>query len=667
LSISGIAVLLLAYRFGQEDRGESRDETVDAKSGRAGAVSASEGFDYTLWSDRRRIFRLRADYSQQERDNTASMEEVVLDVYRQAEDGAPQGGNATEDNYTVTSRRARVNQDTWAARLEGDVVVTGWENVELEARVLELRDGGQVLESVGAVAFRYPPNLVGRATKMRLDRRTGTIHLEGGVHVKSVEGAEVPLRLDCQRLTYRSSEGLLRALDDVSFRFGNRHLKTRSLTVFLDEDRRSLKHLVARWDVEASLQPEDPIGGGSRLELWGEHLELVPDEERPEARRIQLRGGDQRAVLKTVESDGLARRISGQVLEGLVLDGVLQLVEGYGEPLILSEFLDTPDPFRLRQACARSLVARFLPDGELAQIQLEQEVELSDQDTYLSGGRRAHLDLASGKLDIEGPAVELLSDRGDLTAPRFDYRRETGFIRATGGVRGTLSTGSTASLAAAPLSGGEGPLRVEADEAFFTGEPRTFSFRGQVRAWRADNLLLAEQLRGDEESEQLAASGEVKTVWKQMPPSGGAGDSGNSIEVTAQNLTWDRAQGQVIYHGEVEIKQGKQTLQCGQMTVEFADPGDGGGAEAERMICRDDVLLVDSLGGQRVEGDLAIYSLAEEKVEIFGESVKLLGSQKSSLTGRYLVYNLVDGKMQLRRRPPGEDRLRGGNGIGEGR
>ena len=667
MSLGGIVVLLLAYQFGKEERGSASANASGPEGGADGPLTASQGFDYTLWSDQRRIFRIQADTSSQGRDNTAYMETVVLDIYRQAEgdpsaaegEGEPPASEGVEeDTYTVTSQRAHVNQDTWGARLEGDVVVSGWENVELEARVLELSNGGQVLESVGAVSFRYPPNLVGRATHMRLDRRTGTIRLEGGVHVRSEEGAEVPLRLDCQRLTFRRDEGLLRALDDVSLRVGTRRLQSRSLTIFLEEDRKTLKQLIARWDVVGTAGPEDEFGTSPSVEFRGELLEMAPDDQRPEVRRIHLRAGDKVAVVKVVEGDGLGRRISGQLLEGLVSDGVLQLMEGYGEPLILAEFLDTPTPFPLRQACARSAVARFKPDGELAQLQLEQQVELSDESLFLSGGQRAHLDLDSGKLDIVGPAVELLSDRGDLTAPRFDYRRETGFIRASGGVRGTLEAGGGAKLAAAPLSQGEGPLRVEADEAYFTDSPRTFSFRGGVRAWRAANLLLAEQLRGDEESEQLAASGGVKTVWVPEKVSGGiAGNAaGTPIEVTAEDLAWNRSSGQLVYRGGVLIKEGVRTLRCGQMTVELAEEGaDGsGGGGAERMICRDDVLLEDPLESRRVEGDLAVYTLVEEKVEVFGETVKLLGSEKSSLSGRYLVYDLAAGTVQLRARAPGE-------------
>ncbi len=70
------------------------------------------------------------------------------------------------------------------------------------------------------------------------------------------------------------------------------------------------------------------------------------------------------------------------------------------------------------------------------------------------------------------------------------------------------------------------------------------------------------------------------------------------------------------------------------------------------MICRDDVQVVDSETGRRVLGDSAVYSVAEERVEVFGDSVRLIDSQNNRLQGRYLLYDLSAGTVQIQSRPP---------------
>ena len=655
-SVAAIAILLMAYQFGKGSTSTPQDADPGESGVDASTLTAGQSFDYTQWTDGRRIFRIQAARSRQDRDDTAFLETVVLDIFRQDENSNDGAGETT---YTVTSRQARVNQNNWSARLEGDVVISGWGNVELEARVLELRNGGQVLESVGAVAFRYAPDLVGRATKLRIDRRNGTVRLDEGVHIKSIEGAEFPLRLDSQRLVFRRDEGLLRAIDDVTLEMGDRRLTSRSLTLFLDDDLRSLRQLVARWDVRAEQRPSDLLGDEPELRLSAELFEMRPDEDRPEVRRMILRGEEGVARVAMVDREGVARQLTGRTLEGLLREGELEWLEGWGAPLLMEEFLDFPEPYPLRRACAQRAVARFDAGGELRQLQLEQQVDLGDEDVHLSGGERAVLDLKSGKIDIQGPSVELLSDRGDLVAQRFDYTQETGFIRASGGVRGSLASGGAITLATTPFGEGSGPLQVESKEAIFSGDPRGFIFKGGVRAWRDTNLLITEQLRGDEAAEQLAASGGVKTVWTPTAELAGR----NPIEVTAERLTWDRARDQLVYDGSVNIVQGTRKLICDQTVVELARSEPVAGEEttrAERMICRGGVELLDSADGQQVEGDLAVYTLHLEIVEVFGDNVQLVDSQSNSLKGRYLLYDLAKGSVQLRSQPPEGAALGGG-------
>ncbi len=649
LALGTIGLMLAAYRFGTtgEDDAERRAVATGDK------IFIGQDFDYTQTSEGEPVFRIRAERSRQERDDTAHLEAVVLDIFH--EDG---------DTYTVTSDRATFNEHSWQAQLEGHVVLRGWSRLEIETRALELRQEGQVLVSSGAVAFRYPPDFAGRASSLHVDRRTNTIALGGGVHIHSVPGAVRELRLDSERVVYqqgsgargrsgrRTRSGVVRASGEVSLRRGRESIAAHTLTVFLEDDLKTIDSLRAHWDVVGRLEAVNEAGEVMRVEFQGQYLEMKTDPARNGSQKLQLDGEDDQATLKIADGTGYARILSGRYLTAQAKDGRLVHVEGIGDPLVLREALDLDPPYILRQACAERAAARFLPDGSLARVNLESQVELSDQALYLSGGSQASLNLENGMFEIDGPAVDLYNERADVTAPRITYSRDTGLIRAAGGVHATLAERSVSALAETPFAQGRGPIRIESEEALWTTDPPTFSFRGAVRAWRHQSLLLADQLRGDEASRELAASGNVKTVW--IPPSregesaaAAASGTATPIEVTSERMTYLRNQSRVIYDGEVAVHQARRTITCKELVVELTERG----GAAERMICNHAVRLADPDGGRRMEGDRAVYTLAREQVEFFGERV-LLDAEGTQLVGKYLLYDLGAGTVRFASRLP---------------
>ncbi len=700
MSTAAVALLFAAYRFGSAGRIEEAEvqeagEAIDERT-----IAAGQGFDYTQTSEGERVFRIRAARNRQDRADWAFLEEVALEIYR-------------EDGHTtrVTSRRARVNQKTWAAELEGDVVLRGWEDLELRARGLELVEGGQQLTSIGAVEFDFPPPgqtladeeaalppLTGRAGSLRIDRRKDTVDLSGGVHVRNAENSEVPLRVDCERLLYRRDEGMMRLFEDVFLQYGEQQLQARTLSLLfygasveetseptesvaattvdteaagtgaeveaVEEPTSGLRMLRARWEVRGRLATGGDLSGSGLpgvggVEFAGQYLEIEPNLDDSSLRRMRLEGDSSvAATVEVVDETGLTQRLIGDLLESYSIEDRLQIVEGVGMPLLLEEYLDVEPRYFLRQACAHKVRAQFLPGGQLGRIALERQVELRDENLYLSGGNHASLDLESGALDIRGPAVELFNQRGAITAPHFSYRRDKGILHADSGVQALLR--GTETFADTPLGRSNEPVRIESQEATWTEIPQTFSFRGGVRAWQGQNLLLADQLRGDEEKQELAASGGVSTVWiDDNPASPASGAGGEPIEVRAKRLTYvpsataGAATRTLIYRGGVQVKQGRRTILCRALSVVLA-PGStsGSGDKPRRMICRDDVLITDPVANREVRGDTAVFTVAEDRVEVFGDRVRLLDEQRNSLVGKYLVYDLAAGTVRLQSRTP---------------
>ncbi|RMH18373.1 MAG: hypothetical protein D6696_13290 [Acidobacteria bacterium] len=629
--VAGLAVLLAAHRFAARSPAPAAAAPAPPQGLESTApdeLFRGEGFEYTQYGDAGPIFTIRAKGNRQDRSDTAYLHDVELVLHRR--DGA---------DVRVTSDDADYNQRSHQAELRGHVKLRSAE-LELDARALRLLEG-QVLISSGAVAFRYPPNLVGRASTLRLDLEAERYTLAGGVHLRSTPASPIDFTLDSLRLNYDRPRGLLRVLGEVRLARGEDLLETENLTIYFDGDLSQLKALRANVDVRGTmmLAGEDP--DALRATFAGSTLRAQLDPATGEPTRLELEGdGGERSSFALASASGLRQSLDGRFLVAYLKRGRMRLIEAYGDPLELVETIDLEPPFLLRHACAGRGEVRFDDAGEIGRVRLESQVELFDRQLFIAGGAEATIDWASGTLEVGGPEVALLSPRAEVSAPRFVYRRDRGLIRAEDGVRALLRDAATDVLAHTPLARGDGPILVDAERANWTVEPPGFTFLGNVRAWRGQSLILADQLRGDERDQQITASGPVKTVWV---PEVGAGAAAEPIEVRAARMSYRRAERALVYSGEVTAEQGGRRLSCRELYVELDAAG-----QAERLRCLGKARLDDPRTARRVEGERAVYTLAEQRVEVFGERVSLREANGNSVIGKYLTYDVASGAMEVR-------------------
>lgn len=641
-SILVVVLLLVAYNFGQSGidlDAEPSSGSVDTQ----GAVSLAEKVRYSNSTGGVKIFEVWAENQRLDEDGVSHLDDVRVEFFRQ--DGA---------SYVVTSRRATLDETTLAALFEGDVKVRGWRNMELDARAIDVSRGGRIINSLGAVDIRWldqngGPYLEGRASQMRVDREQENIVLSDGVHMRTVPGVSPYLRLDAQRLNYSRNESLIRAVDDVRLVRGDQQITCNALTLFLEDDQQSLKIARARFEVEGSMASRGEDGGRTRVNFRGELLEMRPAPADPAVSFVDLMRGDGPPVtIDVVAPDGVGQRLIADVVRARTRNNELNQMEARtetGRSVSLTEFIDVRRPFILRRACADRLVAGFNDDGSLDQLFLESQVEMRDRKMQVTGGDRATYSAAGERLEITGPGVEIYDERGDLYAPKIVLMGKKGILEATGGVEATLRDTSQ-SLAGTPLGQSEGPIRVQSQTATWTETPPAFVFDGDVRAWQGDNLVLAAQLRGNQEKQEMAATGGVTTLWT---PRGGSVK--RPVEVKAPTMTYRDDMGQLLYRGGVQLTSDQRKLSCQNMTVELGPGGQG----AERMVCDKNVTLVDPVGGKRVKGDLANFLIAADVIEVFGDPVDLENADGSRLDGQYLRYDVESGNMRFSKTRPGEE------------
>lgn len=639
--IASIAVILALHRFAAA----SRPTSLVSDSGEPLAtlaedeVSRGQQFEVRRAIEGTPLFHIRADGIRQDIAGIAHLESVDLELYR--EDGGV---------VKVRSNEAEYNQNNYNANLIGQVHLEG-NGIDLRTRTLEVSRDGQDLRSPTPVALLFPEaNLAGRASALRVRLDQERYLLSDGVHLHSTPNAAFAMKLDAERLTYHRDEGVIRAVGKVHLERLGDSIDAEALTISFADDRRTMKSLRARHGVSAVVVA-NPGLAADRVELAGEDLIIHFDPQTGLSRRLLLESDRDEARLQRISADSWAQGFEGRQLTVQFTAGVVRTIDGVGSPVVLNETLDMPDgPVMLRQTCSRRIEMQFAALGHATNLRLEGQVELADTEVYIGGGSQADVDFTQELMRVSGPGVSIYHDDGQLSADAFIYHRTKRRLQAQGAVSAVLEERAGQVLATTPLGRGEGPIQVESEKATWYLDPASFVFVDNVRAWRNDNLILADQLRGDETQQQISAGGMVKTLWAPDVVPGGATPA--PIEVSAQQMVYDRVHRALIYSDDVEALQAGRRLTCDELTVSLTS-ADG---SAERMNCDGDVLLDDPDLGRKVEGELAVYQLATEVIEVTGDPVTVREADGSTIRCGYFSYNTVNGAIEIRSMPPGAEK-----------
>ncbi len=115
-------------------------------------------------------------------------------------------------------------------------------------------------------------------------------------------------------------------------------------------------------------------------------------------------------------------------------------------------------------------------------------------------------------------------------------------------------------------------------------------------------------------------------------------DSTQPVEVTADKLSVDQADGSAIFEGNVVIGQGEMRITAGQVKVLYADGSDATG-EIDRLEATGGVTLVS--GAEAAESREAVYSIATGNIVMTGDV--LLTQGRNALSSQKLTVNLNTG------------------------
>jgi LPS export ABC transporter protein LptC/lipopolysaccharide transport protein LptA len=630
--VGSLAGLFIFGRIGKDPMRRQPEEGEISKAGE-GTALIGEDFDYTFTERERPIFRIRGDSIRADQGGTIFLDGVGLTLYDEV-------GRA----YHVESKQASFNRESNEGRLQGNVVLKGPDGLVLRTAQLNINEKGRVLVSPKPVVIRYAEMYVAKGDRMRVNLNDEMFVLAGHSRVDSLPGAEVPMDLTAERTVYDRKQRLLRVEGNAVLRRGPELVRAKRLSANLTEDESGLTFVRAHWNVSGRLSGSGDSPAASVVRFSGRDLavQFQPGSEN-QARRVVLDGGENaKATIETVGAGaaGMTRTLTALQVEGQLAQGVLTRAEAFGG-VELRETIRGGGQKEVRRATGKRADAAFRPDGQLASVNMYNEVTFRDATTRATGNR-ASLDLDSGRGEFFGDPVQAVSERGTMTAPRILYNVENQVLNATGGVRAVMEQDEDSELAGTALGEGEGPVHVESREAFWRKEPQSFLFRGDVRAWRGENLMLTAELKGDQVEDRLTAAGGVKTLWIPVDKANPKAKR-SPVEVVAQEMTYLEGGDLLTYTGAVRVVQEGKTLSCDRLDVEMTEAN-----RAKLMTCNGDTRMNDPKEGRQIAGQKAVYDLTTKRMEITGDKVTMKDRAGNQVQGRRVIYSVDDGKVEVK-------------------
>lgn len=646
----GLGALWQFGRAGQPTAAETPSDVPadEAPAAEGDLLASGVGFSQRVVQGDRELFLIRGCNDRADRDDN-----VFLDGCVEIQVARPEGA------YDLKSDRATFSRATREARLEGNVLVTGPSGLTMETEWLELKEGGNLLVASQGSTFRSDSGLRGDAQNFRFNIQRELLVLGGGARVVGVEevedesGATALERyvLEARRIVYDRRGPTVRAEGDVSLQQGLSRVESMRMQMWLDPVTEKIQRMRALWRLRGTLREVEEVVAASSddaqpqpvevtrvLEFTGHSLKLFNDPVLDQPEAFELRGlpAAPTVLVARTPDEQATRSTSATYIDGKFLGGKLAEVAAGGR-VHLVEIQRDGDQAQRREVIADRSFAEIDSQGELVRLRLDGKVYLEDG-ALQARADKALLDAAQDRTDLEGAPVELRSRQGILNAPEVKVNGKTDLMTALGGVRTVLEESEQGVFAGSPLGSGEGPIRVQSQEALVPLDGSEFLFKGEVRAWRGRNLLLADQLRGKDAEQSMVASGApLETVW--YPEQGAGDDLEGPVEISAQVLTYDGVAGRMSYERDVKAEQPGRSMVCDAMEVRLAESG-----EAEEMDCRGSMTLRDKTLQRVITGNRALYHVADGEVEVFGEPFTLDDRvEQTKLQGPSLWYRFEDG------------------------
>ncbi|MGH9500273.1 MAG: LPS export ABC transporter periplasmic protein LptC [Terriglobales bacterium] len=350
--------------------------------------------------------------------------------------------------------------------------------------------------------------------------------------------------------------------------------------------------------------------------------------------RVETSGAAQIAIRPAGPGDEQQTLVTAGKFEAQFDDsGQLSTVHGAPGARIVSKNPGQPD----RVSTSRSLDAAFRPGHGIESLVQQGSV------VYQDGDRKAWGDLgrytpADQVLLLSGsPRV---SEGGMTTsAQTMRLNRATGTAVAEGEVKTTYSDLTPQPNGA--LLASSSPIHVTAHSMTAHSSAATALYQGGVRLWQDANVVEAPEIDFDRTARSLVAQGTPAQPVSTVLVKGDA--RGNSaVAVTCSRLTYADDERKVHFEGKVVAREADIIITARQMDAFLEARGH---ASADRSTTAGKLERIVASGGvvasepqRRAEGNQLVYTAADDKFLLTGDSPSIFDAERGKITGVSLTF-----------------------------
>jgi lipopolysaccharide transport protein LptA len=284
----------------------------------------------------------------------------------------------------------------------------------------------------------------------------------------------------------------------------------------------------------------------------------------------------------------------------------------------------------------RQLEARFVPaSGELNELDARGEVEFVKGARHASA-QRGHYEGSSGRLVLANghPTLEEVG-KSRITADRIELMTRTGDLLAHGDARQELLAGTRPG--GFMVQAGQ-PTLLSAQQLVHNAAQRTTTYTGQALLRSGKDEVRAEELKLVEDAQGRRQLEAKRQVFSLLHPAEKPGaQKAAPIEVRAAAMSYDEANGRVVYTGDVTLKE-DVTLKQGDVstvsptaTLYLASDG----RSLQKLVAGEPVELHQ--GKRTAKGQRATYTPDSQTIVVEGEPVSLQGPGQD-VRGRSLTF-----------------------------
>ncbi len=646
LAGGALVLVALAWSLRRPPREDSPPPTLPPGVGQKGQGQTRVGELTELKGTDERV-RVRFGRMTGSDQGDLELESVELS-FRYTAQGQPATGKISADNCRYTPSLQK-------ASFRGNVVLTTEDGFELRSPTLSYRGDRGVLKSDERVEFKRK-DTSGSALGFNYDAEQGQAEFPAEPRLRIQDDQGPATEIEGGRAEFDKPKGELRFLDGARAARGADLLVAGKLTLRFAADRRAINSLEAFENVVLTMSGSQagvaglPGGsGGGRRELRAPGLGIWfrPDRTAEEASAFfdaQLTiwpGPRERREKRTLRSGLMIFRFDGQ--------GRLEELQGQKSANFVREPLP-PEKGEPQVLAARNFVARFNPEtGDMATVDARGDVDYRHGLRHASG-QRGTFNAERGRLALSkgGPMLE---EQGTsrLTAERIEIETASGDVEARGGAQQTLLKGGAAPGLVGGAAGGDQPTLVSSRALSYEARTRTTLYDGEALMRSGRSEVRSERLRQVEDAQgrrRIEAEGGVSSRLQPGTAAKAGGKEPELVEVKAQAMVYDEAQGQVVYTGDVDLRQGPIATLSPRATLFLAADG----RTLERLVAGEPVQLKE--GQRRANGRLATYELASQTITIEGEPVRLVGPGQD-VQGRSLTFHVGDDRILVDGREEG--------------